>query len=187
MRKIIIIAIVCILAVILVCIMLFIATFGGFNFLLSVPKPEIKYSEFPFRLTYEIDGKTKTIEDTIICEFDGFETVGESGKYRKWKSHLKSGDTDITLLDLSGKNEVNELGHTILELIFYWGNAEFYMGDIEDGRAKEAQDFKWIEYKYQTEEGQLGSSAYEEDEAWKKYRIRLIRWEVAPPIENNFK
>lgn len=187
MRKIIIVVIACVLVIILLCIILFIATFGGFDFLLSVPEPEIKYSEFPFKLTYEIDGKIKTIEDTIICEFDGFKVVGEAGKYRKWKSFLKSGNKEITLLDLRDKNEINEFGHNILELVFYWGNAEFYMGDIEDGRANDAQDFKWIEYKYQTVEGQIGGSAYKEDEAWKKYKIRLISWEIAQPIENKFK
>ena len=78
-----VIVIACALVIILLCIILFISTFGGFNFLLSVPEPRIKYGEFPFKLIYEIDGKTMTIEDTIICEFDGFKVVGEAGKYSK--------------------------------------------------------------------------------------------------------
>ena len=84
------------------------------------------------------------------------------------------------------RNEINEFGHNILEFVFYWGNAEFYMGDIEYGRARDAQDFKWIEYRYKTVEGQIGGSAYEADKAWEKYKIRLISWEVTPPIKNKF-
>ena len=97
--------------------MLFVS-FGGLNSLVLVPRPEITYGEFPFTLTYELDGEIKTIEDTIICEFDGFEAIGESGKYRKWKTYLKSGNERLTLLDLRPLGEVNQFGQTILELFF---------------------------------------------------------------------
>lgn len=186
MKKITIIIVICAIIFILLVVLLFIAAFGGFNFLLSVPDPQIKYGEFPCKLTYEINGEIKTVEDTIICEFDGYEVLGESGKYRKWKSHLKSGNEEIVLLDLRNRNEKNEFGHTMLELFFYWGSAEFYMGDYESGRAREAQDFNWIEYKYKTDENQIGGSGYKADEAFEKYAIKLIKWEIAEPIENSF-
>lgn len=187
MKNAIIATIVCVAIVALVLVLLFIAAFGGFNFLIRVPEPEIKYGEFPFKLTYEIDGETKIIEDVIVCEFDGFKVVGEAGKYRKWKSYLKSGNEEIVMLDLRPQNEFNEFGHVMLELFFYWGNAEYYMGDFDDGRAKKEQDFKWVEYKYKNDEGRIGGSAYKADEAYEKYKIRLISWEAAPPIENVFK
>ena len=55
------------------------------------PKPEIKYGEFPFVFVYELDGEIKTIEDTIVCEYDGIQWTNSGNKKRKWKSHLKSG------------------------------------------------------------------------------------------------
>ena len=47
------------------------------------PKPEIKYGEFDFKLVYEIDGEMQTIEDTVICEFDGFNFDEANGKTRR--------------------------------------------------------------------------------------------------------
>lgn len=38
---------------------MFFSAFGGLNFLISVPKPAITYGEFPFRLTYELNGEKK--------------------------------------------------------------------------------------------------------------------------------
>ena len=150
-------------------------------------KPEITYGEFDFKLTYEVDGKTKTIEDTIICEFDGFEWLGESGKYRKWKSKLKSGNDEIVLLDLRDKNEINEYGNTMLELIFYWGNAEFYMGDEITYMTRRAQNLTEINYRFQAANGRIGSSAYGADVALERYGIRLIKWECDEPIKNTFR
>ncbi len=177
------ISIVLIVVLLSVVIVLF-AAFGGFNFLLHVPKPEITYGEFPCVLTYEINGETKIIEDTIVCVFDGFEIVGEAGKYRKWKTYLKSGNEDMTLLDLRPLNEKNEFGHIMLEFFFSYGNGEYYMGDTQRRSIPQISDY--IEYKYQTEDGRIGGSAYTSEEALEKYKIRLISWEAAPPIENKF-
>lgn len=165
---------------------IFFAAFGGLNFLISVPKPEITYGEFPFKLTYELNGEIKTIEDTIICEFDGFEVLGEAGKYRKWKTSLKSGNERLTLLDLRPSKEVNEFGQTILELYFYYGNAEYYMGDTGD-RQRDAQGLDRVSYHYQNKDGTTGGSSYKADVSYEKYKIRLISWEAAPPIQNSFK
>ena len=54
------------------------------------PKPEITYGEFDFKLVCEIDGEIQTIEDTIICEFDGFNIDEANGKTRRWKEEFKN-------------------------------------------------------------------------------------------------
>lgn len=151
------------------------------------PAPQIQYGEFPFVLTYEIKGETKVIEDTIICEYDGYKMEGEAGWYREWNFHLKSGKDRITLLDLKSQDEKNEFDSLMLELFFYWGNAEYYMGEPLDYAShdpKKAQDFDWIEYQYQTPDGIVGYSAYTAEEAFRKYGIKLISWECSPPIKN---
>ena len=56
MKRVAVISVVCVVTVAVI----FIAAFGGLNFLISVPKPEIEYSEFPFTLTYEINGEVTT-------------------------------------------------------------------------------------------------------------------------------
>lgn len=158
--------------------------FGGGSYFIQVPKPEITYGEFPFRLTYELNGETKVIEDIIVCEFDGFKVEGENGKYRKWKTYLKSGSERITLLDVRQLGEKDDFNHTILELFFSYGNGEYYMGD-EYSQSK-AEISTYVEYMYQNVDGTIGYSAFKAEEAYEKFNIRLISWEAAEPIQNTF-
>lgn len=161
--------------------------FGGGSYFIQVPKPEITYGEFPFRLKYEINGKIETIEDTLVCEFDGFNVEGENGKYRKWKTSVKSTGKDmITLYDLRKNNDFTDWGNQVLELCFDPGNGEYYMGDTGD-RQRKGSLGTWIDYLYLSESGKTGYSAFKPDEAWEKYNIKIISWEIADPIQNNFK
>ncbi|MDP4118427.1 MAG: hypothetical protein Q8873_04465 [Bacillota bacterium] len=175
---------------------------GGIYFLPNPPKPAITYGEFPFKLTYELDGETKTITDVAICEFDGYGQRTEAGQSRKWKTHLKSGtdelipanergtETDfawITMLDLRKDGAFDDFGHKVLELYFYGGNGHYYMGDELGGNSRAGQDFTWVDYMYQNADGTIGHSGYKANEAWEKYKIRLISWEPSSPIKNSFK
>lgn len=163
-----------------------ISLFLGISISPNPAKPDVLYGEFPFTLTYELDGQIQVIEDVIVCEFDGFINRGTAGKARKWHTTLKSGNEQLTLLDLRSSKVENELKQTVLELYFYYGTGAYYMGDTENRLARDAQNFDWIDYKYQTKDGKIGSSGYKADEAFEKYKIRLISWECAPPIENTF-
>ena len=160
---------------------------GAFAILMPKPlEPQITYGEFPFTLTYELDGKVKVIEDTIICEFDGFVNRGTAGKTCRWKTTLKSGNEKLTLLDLRPLEETNELGQTILELYFFYGTAAYYMGDNTNPFARDAE-IDYVSYEFQTVDGKIGKSAYKTDVAYEKYKIRLMNWEHSPPIQNTFK
>ena len=46
--------------------------------------PEIEYAEFPFELTYEINGERFVVNDVYVCEFEGF--GGNEGSMRKYCS-----------------------------------------------------------------------------------------------------
>ena len=189
MNKIARVALIVFIAIIVVSILfalfMFIA-FGGLTFLVYVPKPEITYGEFPIKLTYELDGEIIVIEDIVVCEFDGFINRGTAGKARKWNTKLKSGE-ELILLDLRDLNQENELGQTMVELYFYYGTGAYYMGDTDNPFAREAQSFDWIDYKYKTKDGKIGYSGYKAEEAFEKYKIRVISWECAPPIKNEFR
>ena len=89
-------------AIILVYVLLYILVVSGAIFFIfnpTPPPPDIQYGEFPFKLTYELNGEIKVVEDTIICEFVGFVNRGTAGKARRWKTTLKSGNEQLTLLD----------------------------------------------------------------------------------------
>ncbi len=50
--------------------------------LFGVTAPEIKKEEFPYSITYEYNGETKTINDTYCCEFKGANAFsGEKTRY----------------------------------------------------------------------------------------------------------
>jgi len=102
---------------------LFVVT-GVFSiFMPNPPKPEITYGEFPISITYEVNGEVKIIEDTVICEFDGFESRGTAGKFRVWKAYLKSGNERLTLLRVNN-------GESAFEVCLSYGLPDYYMGDL---------------------------------------------------------
>ena len=148
--------------------------------------PEVTYGEFPFELVYELDGEIKRIEDTIICEFSGFKFGGTRGTMRVWNMRYKSGRDELLLLDLKEDLAMDKWGNKILSISFYPGNAEYYMDDErkENQRKSILTEFTYIS---QRNNGDLGKSVFSADEAWDKYKIRLISWECSPPIENKFK
>lgn len=143
------------------------------------PEPVIHYGEFPFRLVYELEGKVYEIEDSVVCEYEGQDfSVGTGEKYRKWKSSLKSGNTRITLLH-------TEDGIEIFFLNLSWFPASLYMGDPES-KSNTVGTFPNALYTSDFENKTVGKYIIKAEEMWEKYRLKLISWEISPPIENSF-
>lgn len=173
------------IAVVIV-VMTGLAIIGGYFFIVSgafvifypkPPKPAIEYAEVPFELTYEVNGEEKVIADTIICEFDGF-SRNTAGSYRNWKTSLKSGNEDIVLLDVRPENQLAWDKYPILEFFFLYGNAEYYM-DREYGQVAERQSLNELYFRYQYGE-KIDFSVMTADEAWERFKLRLISWEESP-------
>lgn len=145
------------------------------------PAPEITYGEFPFRLEYEINGEQIEVKDTLICEFDGFGFDTGRGKFRKWKSKLKSGNTRITLLKSEGIEILYSPGLPSSRI------AGVYMGDVEYYPGSNKSTFPDAWYTSDFEDKTVNEYIISADEMWEKYKIRLISWEPAEPIQNTFK
>ncbi|MGG0823341.1 hypothetical protein ABE099_10710 [Paenibacillus turicensis] len=134
------------------------------------PKPQVTYGEFQIRLEYEIDGQKKVIEDILICEFAGIGSDEGRGKFRKWKQRLKShGGSEITLLKIKNEGAIT----------FSPGGAEYYMGDSD----------------YTEDNSSFPDAIFEEfyrfsfiyaDQLFNDYKIKLLKWEADPPIENTY-
>ncbi|WP_312029500.1 hypothetical protein [Paenibacillus sedimenti] len=153
------------------------------------PRPEITYGEFPFRLEYVINGERKVIQDTLICEFDGFGADEANGKYRKWNDRLASGNSfRQPLLEVNGKAEIS----------YYPGIARYFMGDlghneefqqtiadsivIERGGRIIKKDGRVFENDGRTVSTQFSNAS----EFLDKYHIKLISWDSTQPIKNTF-
>ena len=148
----------------------------GVGILLSPnpPKPEITYGEFPFEIVYEIDGKQITVQDTYICEFDGFGANEGVGKYRSWKGYVKSTGEEHMLM-LEDNNTV---------IYCYVGKAEYYMNDEE--RYYGVYPITPHLYGVSKTDDLYYNSMYP-DEILEYYKIKIISWEFSEPITNTFK
>lgn len=133
----------------------------------------VKYGEFPFELTYKLDGETITINDVYVCEYAGVDWNEGVGAHRNWKGYIKStGDEDLVLV-----RDGNFL------LCCYVGHAEYYMGDDEDYLAENF--YPRLYYIYNLNE-RLTESGGVTEEIKEKYKIEIISWELSDPIENSF-
>ena len=150
---------------------------------LRPPRPEITYGEFPIRVTCEVNGEEIIVEDTVICEFDGYSWTG-GGVYRQWKSSLASGREEILLLAIDESTELSCTGDT----------PEYYMDDLESvNRTREGYEklrenlFEgyFISLRKKTDNGYV-SNGLSAKEALEKYGFRVISVEYSEPIENTF-
>ena len=92
----------------------------------TVPHPEIKEGEFAFSVTYEFNGKAKTVSGVYVCEYNGTSWVLDGGAHRDWKGYIKGGEIEERI----------EIGTTTngekveLNLDLY---PDYFMGDFVEG------------------------------------------------------
>lgn len=94
----------------------------------SQSKPTIEYGEFPFRFSFEMDGKSHTIEDTVICTYTGLEGMLQR---RDWQTSLKSGVEINAILREENVRSViyPERINISTWVILDYGHGGYYMGD----------------------------------------------------------
>jgi len=175
--------------IILICIAAYfilpwVAIFAGVSLSPNPQKPEILYAEFPFKLVFEMNGEQRTVEDTLICEYDGIGMNEGVGKYRKWKRRLQSGNEVIVLFETENILEQTTYGVIVSRsIIFSLGTPNYYMGENE----KFEYTFPDASCREIYRAGEIRSRRVSADELFEKYGIRLISWEILPPIDNHFK
>lgn len=138
------------------------------------PKPEITYGEFPFRLEYELNGERKVVEDTLICEFDGFGMDEGRGKFRRWKERFASGNEEVLLL----KVDVSK------KIYYQVGGAYYYMGDMPEATGFK-HEFPNASIEQRRDNLTSDSTIFAED-LFSEFGIKLISWDYTQPIINTF-
>ena len=161
------------------------------------PKPEITYGEFDFKLVYKIDGEIRTIEDTIICEFDGFNIDEGRGKTRRWKDDFKNKQNNelyawrVEQIENPGFNEYKggrkpDYNYIVLKNIDNYkvllsvGTANYFMGEPDYKRMESIEPSVSVYDK---------NTCYfiEPENFLKAHDFKIISWECDEPIENTFK
>ena len=134
-------------------------------------KPTVTEGEFPFSITYELDGERVTIEDVYKVHYvknDGYADT----KSRVYAGELKSLGEDDTLYTLK-KNE-----NTRVELWTHF-YADYLMGDTEYDYF-DNEPFEPRIYYYDSEE-----TEYHDEETLAAQGVKLISFEYPTPIENS--
>ncbi len=170
----------------------------------SPAMPQITYAEFPFALTYEVNGEVFTVEDVYICEYDGLGANSGSGKYREWNGYIKGTGEDGIVL-----KQVEESGDVSAEYTIYVGSAEFYMGDWDTDSMDTETSYAFLSDPILEEAGydlraidpltitcssttelengsQLHSFRPVYEEELEELGIRILKWEYSEPIINSF-
>ena len=134
-------------------------------------KPTITEGEFPYSITYELDGKQVTIEDVYKVHYVGNDGYADT-KTRVYAGELKSSAEDSTLYTLK-KDE-----NTRVELWTHF-YPDHLMGDPEyDYFDDEA--FEPRIYYYDSQE-----TEYHDEETLAEQGVKLISFEYPTPIENS--
>ena len=131
-------------------------------------KPKVTEGEFPFSITYELDGETVTIKDVYKVHYE---------KLRGYKSRVYSGEIgnrgeDNTIYNL----KKDDVGRVELWTHFH---PDYLMGDSEyDYYDDEA--FEPRIYYYDMNEAE-----FSDEETLLKYGVKLVSFEYPEPIENS--
>ncbi len=108
------------------------------------------------------------------------------GKHRKWKGYLSSGKERLLLLEVDNPIAIRGDKKVVKQEIYYSiGSARYHMGDIKEYEGYK-QSFPNASYYEKYEDGSTSSGKIQADELLKKYNIKLISWDIAPPIKNEF-
>ena len=142
---------------------------GGIAMLFSAKKsyePKTKQGEFPFSLTYKVNGETTTIKNTYVCVFEGVGWDTGRGFYRKWNGYVKETGLENVLIFEDSK----------IKVFCQVGDPQFYMGDDKNLSWENNLIKKSNNYDYMSVE-----------EIKQTYGIEIISWEFSEPIKNSFK
>ena len=135
-------------------------------------KPTVTEGEFPFSITYELDGERVIIEDVYKAHYvrnDGYADT----KSRVYAGELKSSGEDNTLYTLK-KDE-----NTRVELWTHF-YSDYLMGDTEYDYFDD-EPFEPKIYYYDAQE-----TEYHDEETLAAQGVKLISFEYPTPIKNSF-
>lgn len=133
-------------------------------------KPVVTESEFPFSITYELDGETVTINDVYKVHYND----DEAYKYREYIGEIQDKKEDNTYYIL--KTEEN--GRIELWTQFY---ADYLMGDPEYDYFDE-EPFEPRIYYYDEHE-----TEFRDEETLAEHGVKLISFEYPEPIKNSLR
>lgn len=157
-------------AIIIASALLLLTACNGKGYLTKKPDPpEVEYGEFPFKVTYKLNGEIYTVENVYICEYDGLSWNEGTGFENKWNDHIK--DTDDDVLFITEQDGV--------KLLCIVGDSWYYMG--QNNNTKPFEPHFICEYKHSS-----GLTVFTGDDKYiEKFDVELLEWELSEPLVTN--
>lgn len=138
-------------------------------------KPVITEGEFPFSITYELDGETITIDDVYKVRYERNDGYADT-KTRVYVGKIgnrEEGDTSYTIKDYGQMK-----GYLCLYTYFH---PEYMMGDSQEYSYFDEDPFAPEIYYYDAE-----GQSYGDEETLAAHKVKLVSFEYPEPIENSF-
>ena len=173
-KKIIIILLIVVLVLCLLVIVPFLVLFGSIigEAIFDRPgKPKVKHGEFPFELVYEYENQEYTINETIVCDYEGISFSLDGGNSREWNCY-------VTNNDRYGQYYLDEDKYNTLYIQVPL-EADYYMGDPDSN-----PEFA-VPYIFYIDES-TGTTYYEQD-LMDVVGAKIISFSPSEPLENNIK
>ena len=145
-------------------------------------KPEIRAGEFPFSITYEYQGETKTLSGTYRCEYSGSGTI-HSEHRRYW--------TGESIIEYSGEYDIPNIIYqddTMTLAVFEDMEAGYFMGDplYADWYLNYGQEGPCPRVDYHDHINDVSLDDENRDEILEAIGFKIVDFTYAEPIENNF-
>ena len=136
-------------------------------------KPVITKYDFPFSITYELDGETVVLSDVYSVRYDRNDGYADT-KSRVYVGNIKGMDEEETTWYELRKDDN---GRIVLNTKLY---ADYMMGDTEYDYFNYEPFAPQILY-YDTQEVE-----YTDEETLASQGVKLVSWEYPQPVENSF-
>ena len=145
-------------------------------------KPEIYEGEFPFSVTYEYKGETKTLSGVYKCKYSGSNTIHNE--------HTRYWDGEA-IIEYDGEYDIPNavyMDETMSLAVFENMSAGYFMGDP-------LYSDWYINYGYETPQPYIEYYDYvneislddeNEDEILESIGFKIVDFTYAEPIENSF-
>ena len=140
-------------------------------------KPAVSEGEFPFSITYEYLGETKTISGVYSCKFEGSQTVfREHDRY--WSGEITYTEGDYFVF----QEEMKTLA------VQPYMIAGYFMGDPLHSDIYQVYRLEGPEpyAEYYDYENEISITDFDKDEELAAIGFRFVDYSYAQPIENSF-
>ena len=145
-------------------------------------KPLVREGEFPFSITYEYKGQTKTLSGVYKCKFSGSDTIlNEHNRYWEGESIIEY-DGEYEIPNIVYDDETMSLSvHEFMEAGYFMGDplyADWYGNYGLDGPEPYVEYYDYI--------NDISLDDENKDEIFEAIDFKIVDYTYAEPIENSF-